>query len=161
ASVQAPTAAESDGDGGATARISLGIGAEEFRLSGFPDWYDEIQIVRAIAGVRYRTTGTVTDDVYRMEASVTGQFRPPPGFLYNTTSWKWYTPIVGGGGPNAAVENPDLPAEKLLVRPNVATLREVTATLTKNPVLPPGSGEYQWPALTHEDLATTIRVASA
>src|SRR5262249_45586812 len=119
-------------------------------------------IVRAVAGVRYRTTGTVTDDFYRMEASVTGQFRPPAGFLYNTTNWNWYTPIVGGGGPNAPAENPDYPTEKLLARPNVASWRGVPATRTKNRLLPAGSADSQWPAVTHEDLATTtLRVVSA
>lgn len=162
ASVQTAASAGNDADGGAAARITLGSGAQEFRLSGFPDWFDEIQIVRTVAGVRYRTTGLVTDDFYRMEASVTGQFRPPPGFNYDATNWNWYTPIVGGGGPNAPAENADYPTEKLLVRPNVPDWRDVTATLTKNPSLPAGSSEYVWPAVTHEDLATTaIRVAAA
>ncbi|HEV8337396.1 MAG TPA: GDSL-type esterase/lipase family protein [Candidatus Polarisedimenticolia bacterium] len=155
-------AATSDQDGGAAAQITLGAGGEEFRLSGFPDWYDEIQIVRVLAGVRYRTTGAVGDDFYRMEASVTGQFRPPPGFSYSPMNWNFFTPIVGGGGPNQPPENSDFPAEKLLALPNVALFREVSALLTKNPTLPPGAAEYQWPALTHDELpGTTIRVASA
>ena len=162
ASVQDPTGAFSDADGSLAAKISLGVGSEEFRVAGFPDWFDEVQIVKAIAGVRYRTSGTVTDDFYRMESSVTGDFRPPPGFLYNTTNWNWYTPIVGGGGPNQPPENPDFPTEALLVRPNVASYREVSATLTKNPVLPSGASDYEWPAVTHSDLATSaIRVVAA
>jgi lysophospholipase L1-like esterase len=162
ASVVNPSAATSDLDGGAAAQITLGAGTEEFRLSGFPGWYDEIQIVRVLAGVRYRTTGTVADDFYRMEASVTGQFRPQPPFDYTPTNWNFYTPLVGGGGPNQPPENADYPMEKLLALPNVATLREVTATLTKNPTLAGGAAEYQWPSMTQSDLATTtIRVASA
>jgi lysophospholipase L1-like esterase len=157
-----PVAATSDADGGAVAQIAPGTGTGEFRLSGFPDWYDEIQVVRVLAGVRYRTGGTPVDDFYRMEASVTGEFRPPPGHAYSTTSWNFYTPIVGGGGPGQPAENPDYPAAKLLVRPGVPVLREVTATLTKNPVLGPGATEYAWPAVTRAELpATTIRVAAA
>ena len=52
-----------DQDGNSPAAITLGIGDEEFRLSGFPDWFDEIQIVKVISGVRCRTAGTVVDDV--------------------------------------------------------------------------------------------------
>ena len=162
ASVVNPESATTEADGGAAAQITLGTGAEEFRLGGFPDWYDEVQIVRVVAGVRYRTTGTVADDFYRMEASVSGAFRPPPGFSYTPTSWNFYTPLVGGGGPNQPAENPDYPNAMLLALPNVSTLREVTATLTKNPTLTGGAGEYQWPALTQSELATTaIRVAAA
>jgi len=162
AAVSDPTAAFDGQDGGTPASITLGIANEEFRLAGFADWLDELQIVKAVAGVRYRTAGTVADDFYRMEASVTGQFRPPPGFNYTNTNWNFYTPIVGGGGPNKPDLNPDYGNAKLLVRPNVGSYREVAATLTKNPVLPAGADDYQWPALTHEELATTaIRVAAA
>jgi len=161
ASVVNPAAAMSETDGGAEAQITLGAGTEEFRLSGFPDWYDEIQIVRVLAGVRYRTSGTVVDDFYRMESSINDQFRPPPGFNYAPTSWNFYSPLVGGGGPNQPVAN-DYPDAKLLAVPNVASLREVTGMLTKNPTLPAGATEYQWPAVTHSELATAaIRVASA
>jgi hypothetical protein len=161
-SAVSPEAALDGNDGGATAAISLGIGTEEFRLSGFPAWYDEDVIVKAVAGVRYRTAGTVSDDFYRMEASVTDRFRPPPGHAYTPTDWNYYTPLVGGGGPNAPAENPDYPTEKLLVVPNVPSFREVSATLTKNPALPPGAADYEWPAVDRNDLATaTIRVASA
>ncbi len=162
ASAANPAAAMSEQDGGAPAQITLGIGSEEFRLSGFPDWYDEIQIVRVVAGLRYRTTGSVTDDFYRAEASVTGEFRPPAGYSYTPTSWNFYTPIVGGGGPNQPPENPDYPTEKLLALPNVAAYREVSALLTKNPVLPTGASDYQWPPVTQPELATTtIRFVSA
>lgn len=162
ASVGAPEAALDDQDGGASGSITLGAGEEEFRLAGFPDWFDEIRIVRVVSGVRYRTGGTVGDDEYRMEASVTGQFRPDPGFDYSPTHWNFYTPIVGGGGPSQPADNPDYPGIELLAFPDVADYREVSATLTKNPVLEPGAPEYSWPPLTHEDLATTaIRVASA
>ncbi len=99
--------------------------------------------MRVLAGVRYRITGTVGDDFYRVEASVTGQFRPPPGFAYTPTNWNLYTPLVGGGGPNQPPENPDYPTEKLLAIPDVSSFREVTATLTKNPTLPGGAAEYQ------------------
>ena len=52
--------------------------------------------------------------------------------------------------------------EKLLALPNVASLRDVSSTLTKNPVLAGGAGQYSWPAITRADLATTVfRVASA
>ncbi len=157
-----PAAAFRDQDGGAPARIRLGIGSEEFRVQGFPDWYDEDRIVEAVAGVRYRTTGTVTDDFYRMEASVGGQFRPAPGHAYTPTDWNFFTPIVGGGGPNQPPENPDYPTEKVLARPNVASYREVSATLTKNPTLPEGAADYSWPPVTQTDLATTaIRLVSA
>jgi hypothetical protein len=70
--------------------------------------------------------------------------------------------IVGGGGPSKPLENPDFPTEKLLVKPNVATYREVSSTLTKNPVLPPGAPDYQWPPVSQSDLSTTaVRVAAA
>ncbi|MDX1389094.1 MAG: GDSL-type esterase/lipase family protein, partial [Acidobacteriota bacterium] len=162
AAVASGDSALDDQDGGATASVTLGVADEEFRLSGFPDWFDEIQIVKVIAGVSYRTTGVVTDDHYRIEASVTDQFRPPPGHAYVPTDWNFFTPIVGGGGPNAPAENPDYPAAQVLALPNVADLREVSASLTKNPVLPGGAGEYVWPPVTHEDLSTTtIRVAAA
>jgi lysophospholipase L1-like esterase len=162
ASAVNPAAALTDQDAEAAAQVTLGAGTEEFRLSGFPDWYDEIQIVRVLAGVRYRTAGTVADDFYRMEASVTGQFRPPPGFAYTPTNWNFFTPIVGGGGPNQPPENPDYPTEKLLAFPDVPDFRQVTATLTKNPTLPPGAAEYVWPPVTPSDLATTaIRLAAA
>jgi hypothetical protein len=162
AGVTNPLAAFTDADGGAAAAIQLGVGDEEFRLSSFPDWFDEIDIVRVVAGVRYRTTGTVADDFYRMEASVTGQFRPPPGFAYSPTDWNFYTPLVGGGGPNQPAANADYPEAALLVLPDVTSYRESTSTLTKNPTQPPGADEYIWPAITPDDLATTtIRVASA
>ena len=157
-----PSSAFSDTDGGATASIQLGIGQEEVRVTGFPDYYDEDQIVKVIAGVRYRTSGTVTDDFYRIEASPTGTFRAPAGYNYTTTNWNFYTPIVGGGGPNQPASNADYPTEKLLALPNVATLRSASATLTKNPTLQPGQGEYDWPAITRSDIATTaVRVVSA
>jgi hypothetical protein len=155
-------AAFDDADAGATASIQLGRGQEEFRLSGFPDFYDEDQIVKVVAGIRYRTSGTVTDDFYRIEAAPTGTFRPPPGYSYTTTNWNFYTPLVGGGGPNAPASNADYPTEKVLALPNVASLREVSSTLTKNPVLAGGAGDYDWPAISRADLATTVfRVASA
>jgi len=155
-------AALDDADGGASASVQLGIGQQELRLSGFPSFYDEDQIVKVVVGVRYRTTGTVTDDFYRFEASPTGTFRAPPGYSYSTTNWNFYTPIVGGGGPNAPAGKPDYGTEKLLALPNVAAPREVSATLTKNPVLAGGAGEYDWPALTRSDLATTVvRLAAA
>jgi len=162
ASVVNAPAALSEQDGGVPAQITLGAGSEEFRLSGFPDWYDEIQIVKALAGIRYRTTGAPTDDYYRAEASVTGQFRPAPGFNYSPTDWNFYTPLVGGGGPNQPAENPDYPTARLLALPSVPAYREVSATLTKNPVLPQGGAEYQWPPVTQSELATTtIRLAAA
>lgn len=162
ATVQNASAALDDTDGGAAASITLGIGQEGFRLEGFPDWYDEDQIVKVIVGVRYETGGTATDDFYRIEASPTGTFRAPSGYAYTTTNWNFYTPIVGGGGPNAPASNADYPTEKLLALPNVPALREASATLTKNPVLAAGAGEYDWPAIDHDDLATTqIRVAAA
>ena len=149
-------------DGGAAASIRLGIGSEEVRFSGFPDWLDEIEPVRVIAGVRYRTSGTVTDDFYRVEASVDGTFRPPPGHAYSPTSWDFFTPIVGGGGPNAPAEDPDFPDAKLLVVPNVGSYRTVSATLTKNPIIAPDGTHYEWPAITLGELGTTeIRVAAA
>jgi len=162
ATVANGAAAFDEADAGATASIQLGLGQEEFRLSGFPDFYDEDQIVKVVAGVSYRTSGTVTDDFYRIEASPSGTFRPAPGYSYTTTNWNFDTPLVGGGGPNAPASNSDYPTEKLLAFPNVASSREVSSTLTKNPVLAGGSGEYDWPAITRGDLATTVtRVASA
>ncbi len=163
ATVATPAAAFSEQDGGAAASINLGAGSEEFRLSGFPTWYDEIQIVRAVAGVRYRVTGTVGDDFYRMEASVNDQFRPPPGHSYTPTAWNFYTPIVGGGGPTQPPdEDPVYSTEKVLAVPQPALNREVSALLTKNPTLANGAAEYDWPAVTLSDLATTtIRVATA
>jgi lysophospholipase L1-like esterase len=163
ATVTSPTAAFSDQDAGAAASITLGAGTEEFRLSGFPTWYDEIQIVRAVAGVRYRVTGTVVDDFYRMEASVNDQFRPPPGHNYTPTAWNFYTPIVGGGGPTQPPdENPVYADIEVLAVPQPASIREVSALLTKNPTLAGGAAEYDWPAVSLADLATTtIRVATA
>ncbi len=162
AQVALPEAAFSDSDAGIPAAITLGAGQEEFVLSGFPDWFDEIQIVRVVSGVRYRTTGTVADDFYRMESSVSGVFRAPPGHPFTPLDWNFYTPIVGGGGPNAPATNADYPNAELLALPDVGTWRDVSATLTKNPVQNAGSTQYDWPALTHAELATTaIRVASA
>ena len=155
-------AALSDDDGDAAAHIATGVADGEFRVAGFPDWYDEIRIVRVLAGVRYRTDGTPVDDFFRIEASLDDQFRPPPGHHYTPTSWNFYTPIVGGGGPNAPAENPDYPAARLLAVPGVAAWREVSATLGKDPLLPPGASDYEWPAVSHDDLATaTLRVAAA
>lgn len=160
--VSAGDAALDDDDGGAAATVELGAGSEELRLTGFPDWFDEIEIVRVVAGVRYATSGVVGDDAYRIEASVDGAFTAPPGHAYTPTDWNFVTPIVGGGGPNAPAANPDYPGARLLAVPDVAAPREVSATLTKNPVLPAGAADYEWPAVTHEELATTaIRVVSA
>lgn len=157
-----PAAAFSEADGGAGASVRLGTGSEEFRLSGFPGWYDEVVPVKVVAGVRYRTTGNVTDDLYRIEASVNDQFRPPAGHPYSATSWIFFTPLVGGGGPNAPAEGPDYSNAKLLVRSNVASYREVSATLMKNPLPAPSGKGYDWPALTTSELGTTtLRVASA
>ena len=162
AQVTDPAAALSEADGGAGASVRLGTGSEEFRLSGFPAWYDEVVPVKVVAGVRYRTTGSVTDDLYRIEASINDQFRPPAGHPYSATSWIFFTPLVGGGGPNAPAEGPDYPNAKLLVRPNVASYRDVSATLMKNPVPSPSGKGYDWPALTTAELGTTtLRVASA
>jgi hypothetical protein len=162
ASAADPEAAFSEQDDGTPARITLGAGAEEFRLGGFPDWYDEVQIVRVVAGVRYRTSGAVVDDFYRAEASVSGQFRPDAGHDYTPTDWNFFTPIVGGGGPDQPVENPDYPLAKVLARPDVAAYREASALLTKNPLLPQGAADYEWPAITHAELATTeVRFAAA
>jgi len=156
-----PAAALTEQDGGAPAIITLGAAAEEFRLAGLPDWFDELAIVRAIAGVRYRTTGTVGDDAYRIQASVTDQFEAPPGHDYSPTSWNFFTPLVGAGGPDQPVAG-DFPNAEVLVMPDVPAYREVSATLTKNPVLPAGAAEYEWPPLSHADLATTtFRVAAA
>ena len=56
----------------------------------------------------------------------------------------------------------DYPNAELLAVPDVAQYRDVSATLSKNPVLAPASGEYEWPPLTHPELATTtIRLAAA
>ncbi len=146
---------------GATASIALGPGSEEFRLSGFPAHFDEIQIVKVVVGVRYRTTESFTEQLYRIEAAPSGRFRPLPGHDFTTTSWNFYTPLVGAGGPNAPAVKPDYPDSQLLVRPNVTALREVASALTGNPVLPPASGTYEWPALTHTDLAATTQPAAA
>lgn len=149
-------------DAGAGAAVRLGLGTEEFRLTGFPDWYDEVVPVKMIAGVRYRTSGSVTDDFYRIEASLNDQFRPPVGHSYTPTSWLFFTPIVGGGGPNQPSEHPDFAAAKLLALPNVASYREVSATVLKNPTRGVGATKYSWPAITSSELGTTtIRVAAA
>ncbi len=162
ASVAAPGAAFDDDDGGAVASIGLGLGAEEVRFRGFPDWFDEVRIVKVVAGVRYRTSGSFQGDLYRIEAAPTGQFRPPPGHAYTPTDWNFYTPIVGGGGPNKPDSSPDYGSARLLVVPQPASFREVSATLTKNPIVEAGRPNYTWPAITHDDLATTeIRVAAA
>jgi hypothetical protein len=163
AAVVNPEAALDDEDGGAPVRITLGAGTEELRLDGFPDWYDEVEIVRVVAGVRYRTTGTVNDDFYRMEASINETFRPDAGHAYTPTSWNFFTPIVGGGGPNQPPdEDPVYSGNVVLAYPDVPAYRDVSALLTKNPELPGGASDYEWPAVTHEELATTtIRIASA
>jgi hypothetical protein len=60
------------------------------------------------------------------------------------------------------VEGPDYPDARLLALPNVPAYRESSATLTKNPVLPQGADDYQWPPVTQSDLTTTaIRLAAA
>jgi hypothetical protein len=162
AAVSDPEAAFDDEDGGAAAAITLGVGAEEVRFRGFPDYLDEIVPVKVVAGVRYRTTGTVGDDFYRVEASVDGTFRPPPGHAYAPTDWDYFTPLVGGGGPDAPAEDPDYGDAELLVVPEVAALRTVSGTLTRNPVLAPDGSGYEWPALAREELGTSeIRVAAA
>ncbi|MCU0224921.1 MAG: GDSL-type esterase/lipase family protein [Acidobacteria bacterium] len=162
AQVTDPAAAFSEGDGGAGASIRLGIGSEEARFSGFPSWYDEVVPVKVVAGLRYRTTGTVSDDLYRIEASVNDQFRPPAGHPYSATNWIFSTPIVGGGGPNAPAEGPDYPSARLLVRPNVPAYREASATLMKNPVPSPSGRGYDWPAVTRAELGTAaVRVVAA
>ncbi|MCP3982474.1 MAG: hypothetical protein GY716_24500, partial [bacterium] len=162
AAIADPQAALDGDDGGAPGRITLGASSEELRFSGFPDWFDEIRIVRAIAGVRYRTTGTVGDDSYRVEASLDDTFRPPPGFAYTPTNWNFFTPIVGGGGPNMPPENADYPGAVVLAVPDKPTYRDASAMLGKDPELAPGAAEYVWPAVTHADLSTaTLRVASA
>jgi hypothetical protein len=162
AGVSSPEAALDDADNDAAAALTLGAGSEEFRLTGFPDWFDEDEIVRAIVGVRYRTTGSVGDDAYRMEASIDGAFAPPPGHPYSPTAWNFVTPIVGGGGPNAPPENSDYPAARVLALPNVAVWRTVTASFTKDPLLPPGSSRYAWPAVRADELATSaVRVVAA
>jgi hypothetical protein len=156
-----PAAALTDQDGGAPATVTLGAAAEEFRLAGIPDWFDELVILRVIAGVRYRTTGTVADDAYRIQVSVTDSFEAPPAHDYTPTSWNFFTPLVGAGGPDQPVAG-DYPGAEVLVIPDVPDYREVSATLTKDPTLPPGAAEYEWPAVTHVDLATTtFRVATA
>jgi hypothetical protein len=157
-----PEAALDDEDGDAEARIQLGGGAGEFRVSGFPDWYDEVEVVRVLVGVRYRTTGVVGADTYRFEASRDGLFRPPPGHAYTSIDWDFFTPIVGGGGPSAPAENPDYAGARTLALPEVAALREVTATLTRNPEIAPGGDSLVWPPLSWEELgATEIRLAAA
>jgi hypothetical protein len=160
--VDAPEAAVDPDDGGAAASIALGLGTEQVRYRGFPDWFDEVRIAKVVAGVRYRTSGTFQDDLYRIEASPTGVFEAPPGHAFTTTDWNFYTPIVGGGGPNAPASNEDYPDARLLVLPHVASYREASALVTTNPVLDPGAANYRWPALTHEDLATLeVRVVAA
>lgn len=162
--VQNPEAALAEDDGGATATIALGSGTEEFRLDGFPDWFDEVRIVKVVAGVEYRTTGTFANHVFRIEAAPTGTFRPPAGFAYAPTNWNFYTPIVGGGGRAQPPENPDydLATMKILAVPDVSSPRVASATLTKNPTLAGGASGYAWPAISHDDLATTaIRVVAA
>jgi len=162
AAATSPENAFRDDDGGASASVTLGIGSEEFRVGGFPDWFDEDVAVKAIAGVRYRTTGTVTDDFYRMEASLSSEFAAPPGHAFTPTDWNFVTPIVGGGGPNAPAEHPDYPNARLLALPNVAAFRTVTATLSTNPTPAPGGAGYDWPAPTAADLATTaLRLVAA
>lgn len=154
--------AAASAEDGAGATVRLGIGAEEVRFGGFPDWYDEITPVRVVAGIRYRTTGNVTDDFYRVEASVDGAFRAPAGHAYSPTSWNFFTPVVGTGGPNQPATDPDDPALPVLVVPNVPDWRTVSGTLTKNPVRVGSAAEYEWPALTRAELGTSeIRVAAA
>ncbi|UCF66904.1 MAG: hypothetical protein JSV80_14130, partial [Acidobacteriota bacterium] len=154
-------AAYDDDDAGLAATIRLGINAEEVRFSGFPGWYDEVVPVKVIAGIRFKTFGSVTDDFYRVEASRNGTFRAPPGHAFSPTSWDFYTPIVGSGGPNQP--NPgDFPSVEVLAVPNVAGIRTASATLTKDPVLRPDGSGYDWPPLTLNELAATvIRVAAA
>jgi lysophospholipase L1-like esterase len=162
ASIVDPEASLDGDDGGAGARVSLGTGGEELRWRGFPDWYDEIVPEKVIVGVRYRTAGEVTDDFYRFEGSYDDQFRAPPGHAYIPTDWNFYTPIVGGGGPDAPDEDPDYPDAELLVVPNVSDYRTVTATLTKNPRLSADGSRYEWPAATLDEIASAqVRLASA
>jgi lysophospholipase L1-like esterase len=162
AEVVDPEAAFDGDDAGAAASVRLGVEAEELRYAGFPDWLDELEPVKVVAGIRYRTSGSVTDDFYRVEASIGGVFRAPPGHAYTATDWNFYTPIVGGGGPDAPAEAPDYPEAELLVVPEIADLRTVTATLTKNPEIAPDGTGYTWPAVTLTELGDTeIRIAAA
>lgn len=162
ATVETPEAAFSDSDGGAGASIATGSGSGDVVFGGFPDWYDEVVPVRVVVGVRYRTAGDLTDDFYRIEASVDGSFRPPAGHAFTPTAWNFHTPLVGSGGPNAPVEDPDDPSLPVLVVPDVAEARTVSASLTKNPVVTIDGTGYVFPPLTRADLATTrVRVAAA
>jgi hypothetical protein len=157
-----PEAALDDEDGDAAAQVSLGGAAGEFRVSGFPDWYDEVEVVKVLAGVRYGTTGTVGADTYRFEASRDGVFRPAPGHPYAPTDWDFFTPIVGGGGPNAPAADPDYPDARTLALPDVAGLRTASATLTRNPVPSPGGDSLIWPPLSWQELGeSVIRLAAA
>ncbi len=161
AAVEDPEAALDDRDGGAPARILLSTPGDAFLVSGFPDWYDEIRIARAVVGVRYRTTGVMDHDAYRIEASPDGEFDPGAGFEYSPTNWNFATPIVGGGGPGRPLENPDFPEARILAMPDVPAYRDVSATLTGNPILSTGAAEYAWPAPDPVDLgATVVRVAA-
>jgi hypothetical protein len=163
AAVTSPEAALSAADGQAVAGIQLGLGSQEFRVGRFPDWLDEIKMARLVAGIRYRTSGDVTDDFYRVEASLDGSFAPPPGHAFSPAAWNFSTPMVGGGGPNAPAGGSAFEANvRLLAQPEVPDFREVSATLTGNPVLAPAGDEYLWPAPTHADLVTAaIRVVAA
>lgn len=162
AAVLRPEAALDDQDGDAAAGITLDGVGKELRLAGFPDWLDEIQIVKVVSGVRYATTAAFPSNAFRMEASIGGLFRPPPSHAFSPTDWNFYTPIVGGGGPGQPVGDTyaDTALTRVLVAPDVSALRTASATLTKNPTLPPGAGEYDWPAVTRAELGSTeLRVA--
>ncbi len=92
-------------------------GSQELRLAGF-DATPRGLLQQIVVRVRYRTTGPIQDDTYRLEASVDGTFSAP-----GSTSQDWNTvvPIVGSAGG----------AIPVLAVPDPAAWREVSALVSK------------------------------
>lgn len=133
-----PTAAFAQDDVGAL----VPAGTQELRLAGF-DATPIGLLQQVVAKVRYRTTGPISDDTYRLEASVDGTFAPPGS---SASDWNTIVPIVGSAGGSIPV----------LAVPDPAAWREVSALVTKGA---PIDGS---PSLTWSDLATlTVRLAGS
>ena len=124
-------------------------------LSGFalpPD----IAPSRVIVGVRYRTTGTFTDDTHHIDASFV-DFAAP---VYSFTGWDTVSPLVGASGTQGNIAA-SVSRSVVNALPNVPSWREVTAAVTLNAVDDGRvTGYYTWPAPSAADIANLkVRLA--
>ncbi len=115
-------------------------GTQELRLAGFDATPDGL-LQQVVAKLRYRTTGPIVDDSYRLEVSVDGTFAAPGS---TASDWNTIVPIVGSAGGSIPV----------LAVPDPAAWREVSALVTKGAPID-GSASLTW-----SDLANlTVRLA--